>query len=101
MLEKSPAGKEIKWEGWKKENDCLCKTVIKKLEGKERNFDGKSSIQIDPHDNNVEREDSEKNENRKKIHNNVNNQHNLEIINLKRRKVLDDIYLRMVNGWKE
>ena len=71
----------------------------KKLEGKERNFDGKSSIQIDPHENNVEREHSEKNENRKKIHNNVNNQHNLEIINLKRRKVLDDIYKLKDGQW--
>ena len=34
-------------------------------EGKERNFDEQSSIQIDPHDNNVEREDIESNENRK------------------------------------
>ena len=35
-------------------------------EGKDRNFDGQSSIQIDPHDNNVEREDIERNENRSK-----------------------------------
>ena len=58
-------------------------------EGKDRNFDGQSSIQIDPHDNNVEREDIQSNENRKQK--NVNNQSNLEIINLKRERVLDDI----------
>ena len=49
-------------------------------EGKVRKFDGQSSIKIDPHDNNVEREDIESNENRKqKIDNNVYNQPNLEI----------------------
>ena len=37
----------------------------------------------------MEREDIESNENRKQK--NVNNQSNLEIINLKRKKVLDDI----------
>ena len=68
------------------------KKISKNHEGKERNFDGQSSIQIDPHENNEEREDIQSNENRKhKIDNNVNNQPNLEIINLKRRKVLDDI----------
>ena len=71
---------------------AFAKKISKNHEGKERNFDGQSSIQIDPHENNEEREDIQSNENRKhKIDNNVNNQPNLEIINLKRRKVLDDI----------
>ena len=58
-------------------------------EGKDRNFDGQSWIQIDPHDNNVEREVTESNENRKqKIDNNVYNQPNLEINQTELRKSL-------------
>ena len=54
-----------------------------------RKFDGQSSIKIDPHDNNVEREVTESNENRKqKIDNNVYNQPNLEINQTELRKSL-------------
>ena len=54
-----------------------------------RKFDGQSSIKIDPHDNNVEREVTESNENRKqKIDNNVYNQPNLEINQTEKKKGL-------------
>ena len=54
-----------------------------------RKFDGQSSIKIDPHDNNVEREVTESNENRKqKIDNNVYNQPNLEINQTEKKKSL-------------
>ena len=69
-----------------------------------RKFDGQSSIKIDPHDNNVEREVTESNENRKqKIDNNVYNQPNLEIINLKKEEKSFMIFtnLMMVNGCEE
>ena len=41
------------------------KQLSKNYEWKAKNFDGQSSIQINPHDNNVEREDIESNETRK------------------------------------
>merc|ERR1712130_968257 len=51
---------------WKrKKMIAFAKKISKNHEGKERNFDGQSSIQIDPHENNEEREDIQSNENRK------------------------------------
>ena len=67
---------------------------------KNRNFDGKSSIQIDPTEANLGREDIQNDENEKrKLDDNVHNQPNPEVINLKRRKILDDINKLKDDQW--
>ena len=66
------------------------KHLSKHHRGKDKNFDRKSSILIDPTE--LGKEDIQSNERTKhKFDNNVDNQSNLEDINLKRRKILDDI----------
>ena len=49
---KSPAGKEIKWEGQKNGKQLPMQNNYQNHEGKKKNFDGQSSIQIDPQWNN-------------------------------------------------
>ena len=67
---------------------------------KNRNFDGKSSIQIDPTEASLGREDIQNDENEKrKLDDNVHNQPNPEVINLKRRKILDDINKLKDDQW--
>ena len=67
---------------------------------KNRNFDGKSSIQIDPTEANLGREDIQNDENEKrKLDDNFHNQPNPEVINLKRRKILDDINKLKDDQW--
>ena len=67
---------------------------------KNRNFDGESSIQIDPTEANLGREDIQNDENEKrKLDDNVHNQPNPEVINLKRRKILDDINKLKDDQW--
>ena len=66
--------------------------------GKDKNFDRKSSILIDPTE--FGKEDIQSNEKTKhKFDNNVDNQPNLEDINLKRRKILDDINKLKDDQW--
>ena len=66
--------------------------------GKDKNFDRKSSILIDPTE--FGKEDIQSNEKTKhKFYNNVDNQSNLEDINLKRRKILDDINKLKDDQW--
>ena len=67
---------------------------------KNRNFDEKSSIQIDPTEASLGREDIQNDENEKrKLDDNVHNQPNPEVINLKRRKILDDINKLKDDQW--
>ena len=66
--------------------------------GKDKNFDRKSSILIDPTE--FGKEDIQSNEKTKhKFYNNVDDQSNLEDINLKRRKILDDINKLKDDQW--
>ena len=77
---------------------CYAKHLSQNHRGKDRNFDRKSSILIDPTE--FGKEDIQSNEKTKhKFDNNVDNQSNLEDINLKRRKILDDINKLKDDQW--
>ena len=79
---------------------AYAKQLSKNHMPKDRNFDGKSSIQIDPTETNLGREDIQSDENEKrKFDDNVDNQPNSEVINLKRRKILDDINKLKDDQW--
>ena len=66
------------------------KPLSKNHRGKDKDFERKSSIPIDSTE--LRKEDTQSNENTKhKFDNSVDNQSNLGDINLKRRKILDDI----------
>ena len=77
---------------------AYAKHLSKNHRGKDKNFDRKFSIPIDPTE--LGKEDIQSNENTKhKFDNNVDNQSNLEDINLKRRKILDDINKLKDDQW--
>jgi hypothetical protein len=79
---------------------AYAKQLSKNHRPKDRKFDGKSSIQIDPTETNLGREDIQSDENEKrKFDDNVDNQPNSEVINLKRRKILDDINKLKDDQW--
>ena len=74
------------------------KHLSKNHRGKDKNFDRKSSMPIDPTE--FGKEDIQSNETTKhKFDNNVDNQSNLEDINLKRRKIEDDINKLKDDQW--
>ena len=76
------------------------KQLSKKHREKDRIFDRKSSFPIEPTENDLGKEDIQSNENKKhKVDNNVNHQFNLEDINLKKRKILDDINKLKDDQW--
>ena len=79
---------------------AYAKQLSKIQRGKDRIFDGKSSSPIDSSENYLGKEDIQSNENNKhKFDDNDNNQFNLEDINLKRRKILDDINKLKDDQW--
>ena len=74
------------------------KNLSKNHRGKDKNFNRKSSMPIDPTE--FGKEDIQSNANTKhKFDNNVDNQSNLEDINLKRRKIEDDINKLKDDQW--
>ena len=74
------------------------KNLSKNHRPKDKNFDRKSSLPIDPTE--FGKEDIQSNETTKhKFDNNVDNQSNLEDINLKRRKIEDDINKLKDDQW--
>ena len=74
------------------------KNLSKNHRGKDKNFNRKSSMPIDPTE--FGEEDIQSNETTKhKFDNNVDNQSNLEDINLKRRKIEDDINKLKDDQW--
>ena len=74
------------------------KHLSKNHRPKDKNFDRKSSLPIDPTE--FGKEDIQSNETTKhKFDNNVDNQSNLEDINLKRRKIEDDINKLKDDQW--
>ena len=76
------------------------KQLSKKHREKDRIFDRKSSLPMEPTENDLGKEDIQSNENKKhKVDNNVNHQFNLEDINLKKRKILDDINKLKDDQW--
>ena len=79
---------------------AYAKQLSKIHRGKDRIVDGKSSFPIDPFENDLGKGDIQSSENKKhKFDNDVNNQFNLEDINLKRRKILDDINKLKDDQW--
>ena len=77
---------------------AYAKHLSKHHRGNDKNFDRKSSITIDPTE--FGKEDIQSNEKTKhKFDNNVDDQSNLEDINLKRRKILDDINKLKDDQW--
>jgi hypothetical protein len=82
----------------KRKKIAYAKHLSKHHRGKDKNFDRKSSITIDPTE--FGKEDIQSNEKTKhKFDNNVDDQSNLEDINLKRRKILDDINKLKDDQW--
>ena len=79
---------------------AYAKQLSKIHRGKDRIVDGKSSFPINPSENDLGKGDIQSNANKKhKFDNDVNNQFNLEDINLKRRKILDDINKLKDDQW--
>ena len=82
----------------KRKKIAYAKLLSKNHRGKDKNFNRKSSMPIDPTE--FGKEDIQSNANTKhKFDNNVDNQSNLEDINLKRSKIMDDINKLKDDQW--
>ena len=82
----------------KRKKIAYAKLLSKNHRGKDKNFDRKSSLPFDTTE--LGKEDIQSNANTKhKFDNNVDNQSNLEDINLKRRKIEDDINKLKDDQW--
>ena len=82
----------------KRKKIAYAKLLSKNHRGKDKNFDRKSSLPFDTTE--LGKEDIQSNANTKhKFDNNVDNQSNLEDINLKRSKIMDDINKLKDDQW--